>query len=172
MGPQAQAAVPLFQPHHHMYAALTWITVKIQSIHQQNVRIWTNWFRLVLAMVIDLTKHYIAIEISFRAFKEQPKKIICSSGFTKAVMSQVVKPKPMMMRLTTLSRTHHLWVSPAAGNAQPLSPPCVNLKKNICQLHIVNPSPKRNFETAFYRQETTVFTCNSYSAFSRCQCCR
>jgi hypothetical protein len=42
MGPQAQAAVPLFQPHHHMYAALT-----------------------------------------------------------------------------TLSRTHHLWVSQAAGNAQP-----------------------------------------------------
>jgi hypothetical protein len=89
----------------------------IQSIDQQNVRIWTNRFRLVLAMVIDLTKHYITIETSFKAFKQQPKKIICSSGYTKDIMSQVVKPKPMMMRLTTISKTH-LWVSPATGNTQ------------------------------------------------------
>jgi len=46
---------------------------KIQSIDQQNVRIWTNWFKLELAMVINLTKHYITIKISFKAFKQQPK---------------------------------------------------------------------------------------------------
>ncbi len=96
--------------------------MKIQSIDQQNVSIRTNWFRLVLAMVIDLIKHYIPIKTSFKAFKQQLKKIICSSGYTKDVMSQVVKLKPMMMRLTT-----HLWVSPATRNAQPSSPPCVNL---------------------------------------------
>jgi hypothetical protein len=100
--------------------------MKIQSIDQQNVRIRTNWFRLVLAMAIDITKHYIMIETSFKAFKQQPKKVICSRGYTKDVMSQVVKPKPMMMRLTTISKTH-LWVSPATGNAQPSGPPCVNL---------------------------------------------
>jgi hypothetical protein len=80
-------------------------------------------------MVIDLTKHYITIKIPFKAFKQQPKKKMCSYGYTEDVMFQVVESKPMMMRLTTLSKTHHFWVSPAAKNAQHSSPPCVNLKE-------------------------------------------
>jgi hypothetical protein len=126
MGPQAQAAVPLFQPHHHMYAALTWITVKIQSIHQQNVRIWTNWSRLVLAMVIDLTKHYIAVEISFRAFKQQPEKIICSSSQAKTNDDETYNSKQNSSSLGLSSRRKCTTFKPTM---------CKSLKKHMPTPH-------------------------------------
>jgi len=112
-------------------------------------------------MVINLTKNYIMIKISFKAFKQQPKKIICSNGYTKDIMSQVIKPKPMMMRLTTISKLiiFGSLQPPKMHNPQAHHTMCKSFG-NICQLHIVNPSPKTNFEVISYKQENTMFTCN------------
>jgi hypothetical protein len=108
-------------------------------------------------MMVDLTKLYIMIEISFKTFKQQPKKIICFNGYTKDVISQVVKPKPMMMRLTTISKIHHLWVSPTTRNAQPSSPPCVNLLETYVNSTLSTHHQKQTLKLFFTDKKRHVY---------------